>query len=109
MLNPSLWIRPPVGKRTLARGRNWPLVRAGEPLHGELDRAIGRFAPAFDRAHIGLLGIALQELARLAARHLARQRERLAQKTVIGPLAAGHPVCQVTRTDRVTRADWVTW
>src|SRR6187455_1473665 len=54
------------------------LVRAWQPPHGELDRAVRQLAPAFDRGHVGGLGKAAEHLARLLARRLARQRKRLA-------------------------------
>src|SRR5665647_1180658 len=79
-------------------GRQRISVGAGQPPHGEFDVAAGQFAPAFDPAHIGLLGIAGEEIARLGPRLVARQREGLAQVTVAGLPPPGHPVRQVART-----------
>src|SRR6185503_19753553 len=59
------------------------LVGACEPAHGEFDLAARQFAPAFDGAHIGRLGVAIEELARPISRLFARQRKSLAPKAVL--------------------------
>src|SRR5262245_5632333 len=77
------------------------LIGARRPPHGALDRAGRQLAPVFDRAHIGFLRIALEEVAGFAARGLARQGEGFAQKAVIAPAApAGHPACEIARAER---------
>src|SRR4051812_1862581 len=58
------------------------LVRRRQAAHGELDAAVGQFAPAFDFGHVGGLGETTENLARLVARFLARQREGLAAERV---------------------------
>src|SRR6266852_1297892 len=74
------------------------LVGAAQPSHCEFDVAIGQFAPAFDLAHIGGLGIAGEEVARLGPRLVARQGEGLTQIAVIQLLPpAGHPVGKIAR------------
>src|SRR6478735_4482677 len=73
------------------------LVGAGQPAHGEFDGAIRQFAPAFDGAHIGGLGVAGEEIARLGPRLFARQGEGLAQIAIVRFAPAGHPVCQIAR------------
>src|SRR5689334_21572893 len=84
-----------------ATGSGEPLIRAGEPAHGEFDHAVGQFPPVLDRAHIGLLRIALEVVPRPGARRLARQREGLAQKAVVAATAVlalaagGHPACEI--------------
>src|ERR1700694_1711838 len=73
------------------------LVGAGQPPHGEFDLAAGQFAPPLDPAHIGGLGIAGEEIARLGPRLVARQGEGLAQITVARLPPASQPVCQIAR------------
>src|SRR5260370_25260015 len=73
------------------------LVGAGQPPHGEFDVAIRQFAPDFNPAHIGGLGIAGEEIARLGPRLVARQRKGLAQIAIVRFPPAGHPVCQIAR------------
>src|SRR5215471_2674580 len=72
-------------------------VGAAQSAHGELDVAGRQFAPAFHRAHIAGLRITGQEIARLRPRLLARQREGLAQVTVIGLPPCRHAVGQIPR------------
>src|SRR6185312_1920863 len=74
-----------------------PSVGAAQPTHGEFDVAAGQFAPAFDPAHIGCLGIAGEEIARRDPRLVARQPKGLAQITVIRRTAGRHAVCQIAR------------
>src|ERR1700742_3195800 len=57
-------------------------IRARQPAHGEFDRAIRQFAPAFDLAHIGGRRIGLQKGPGPGAGLLSRQREGLAQEAV---------------------------
>src|SRR5205809_2894153 len=75
------------------------LIGAGKPAHREFDGAIRQLAPAFDRAHIGRLGIAVEKVARPRPRLVARQREGLAQIAVVRLAPAGHPAGQVARTE----------
>src|SRR6266850_7840831 len=83
------------------------LVGAAQPSHREFDVAIGQFAPAFDTAHIGGLGITGEEVARTDPRFVARQGEGLAQIAVIHILPpAGHPVGEIARArDHVATPD----
>src|ERR1700753_2476948 len=71
------------------------LVRAGQPPHGEFDVAAGQFAPTFDPAHVGSLGIPGEEIARLGPGPIARQGEGFTQKPVVRFAPAGHPVGQI--------------
>src|SRR3954470_23217614 len=57
-------------------------IGGGQPPHRELDPPVGQFAPAFDLGHVGGLGKPAEYLARLFARLLARQRERLAAERI---------------------------
>src|ERR1700723_2424453 len=74
------------------------LICAAQPPHREFDLAIGQFAPAFDAAHIGGLGIAGEEIARPCPRLVTRQGECLAQIAVVQLAPAGHPICEIART-----------
>src|SRR3954453_8904378 len=86
--------------------RSCALVGAGKPAHREFDGAIGQLAPAFDRAHIGRLGIAVEKVARPCPRFVARQREGLTQIAVVRLAPAGHPAREVARTkDHVVTPD----
>src|SRR6202165_1203829 len=77
--------------------RNATLIGARQPPHGKFDGAIRQFAPAFDGAHIGGLGIAGEEIARSGPRLVARQREGFAQIAVVQITTAGHPVGEIAR------------
>src|SRR3977135_2289809 len=57
-------------------------IRAGQPADGEFDAIPGQHAPSLDLGLIGGLGEAPEQLARLGARLLARQREALAPERV---------------------------
>src|ERR1700692_919312 len=87
------------------------LIGAPQPTHREFDVAVRQLTPAFDAAHIGLLGIANEEIACLAPRFVARQGERLPQKTIVMLAPASHPVGEIARArDHVatpTNTDWV--
>src|SRR5882757_7993424 len=74
------------------------LIRTGKPSHREFDVAAGQFAPAFDRAHIGRLRIAVEEVARPYPCYVARQLEGLAQIAVVRLAPGGHPAGEITRT-----------
>src|SRR6185312_2132033 len=74
-----------------------PSVGRRQAAHGELDLAIRQFAPALDHAHIAGLRVTLEEIARLGPRGLARQGERLAQKTIARFAPARHPIGKITR------------
>src|SRR5215204_2538943 len=88
------------------RKRHSALIGAGKPAHREFDGAIGQFAPAFDRTHIGRLGIAIEEVARPRPGLVARQRESLAQIAVVRLAPAGHPAREIARTkDHVVTPD----
>src|SRR4029077_3744853 len=65
------------------------LIRARQPPHGELDAVAGQLTPGFDLGHIGSLGKAAEEFARLLARRLARQREGLAAEAFARARTAG--------------------
>src|SRR5262245_53803689 len=67
-------------------------VGGRQATHGELDTAVGKLAPGFDFRHVGGLGKAAEQLARLVARGLARQRERVAAKSCRA-VAASEPLC----------------
>src|SRR4030081_3284634 len=75
------------------------LVRAGEPAHGEFDRAVRQLAPAFDRTHVGGLRVAVEEVARLGPRPLARQCKGLAQIAIVGLTPPGHPAGEIPRAN----------
>src|SRR4051794_24489452 len=74
-------------RSSAATGSGEALVRARQPTHGEFDRAVRQLPPVLDRGHIGFLRIALEKIARPAARRFARQREGLAQKAVVAAAA----------------------
>src|SRR3989442_9291060 len=80
------------------------LIRAGQPPHGEFDSAVRQFAPTFHRTHVGGLGVAVEEIARLGPRRLARQRKGLAQIAVcqlsVGHAPPGHPAGEIPRAKR---------
>ena len=70
---------------------HWQSIRSSRrwrAAHGEFDLAARQFAPAFDGAHIGGLGVAIEEVARPIPRLFARQRKSLAQKAIVEPLWA---------------------
>src|SRR3954464_11642494 len=83
-----------------ATGSGEALIRAGQTPHGELDRTVRQLAPVLDRAHIGFLRIAREEIARPRPRRLARQGEGLAQKAVVTAATGGHPACEIARAER---------
>src|SRR5262245_18314725 len=58
----------------------WPSVCARQPPHREFDAVTRQHSPGFDLSHIGRLGKAAKQLARLLARGLPWQREGLAPK-----------------------------
>src|SRR6478735_5863089 len=85
------------------------LVSTSQPPHREFDIAAGQLAPAFDRTHIGRLGIAIEEVAGPRPRLVARQREGLAQIAVVRLAPAGHPAREIARTrDHVVTPDHMT-
>src|ERR1700742_178360 len=93
--------------------RSRELIRAWQPSHGEFDVAAGQFAPAFDPAHIGGLGIAGEEIPRRGPRPVARQGEGLTQIAIVGLAPASrpirHPVCQIARArDHVAYSNTIT-
>src|SRR5262249_31946277 len=65
------------------------LIRAWQPPHGEFDAVAWQLTPRFDFRHIGGLGKAAEEFARLLARCLARQREGFAAEAFARACAAG--------------------
>src|ERR1700681_596810 len=77
--------------------RNRLLIGAAQPSHREFDVAVGQFAPAFDSAHVGGLGIAGEEVARLGPRLVARQGGGFAQISVVQLPPAGHAVDEIAR------------
>jgi len=70
----------------------WPSVRAREVPH-RVDAVTGQHSPGFDLSHIGRLGKAAKQLARLLARGLPWQREGLAPKraSAVGRAASDIP------------------
>src|ERR1700709_276823 len=74
------------------------LIRGCEPTHREFDVAAGKLPPAFDRTHIGRLGIAVEEVTRPHPRLVARQGKGLAQVAVVGLARAGHPAREIAGT-----------
>ena len=58
------------------------LIRRRQPAHGELHHIVGQLAPVLDLGHVGRLGIAAEQVARLGARRLAREREGVAPERV---------------------------
>src|SRR5947209_13371403 len=91
---PSHGIPPPCPRRT---DLSCCLIRARQPPHREFDPPVGQFAPAFDTAHVGGLGITREKTAGLCPCLLTRQGEALAQIAVLRLPPCGHPVCQFAR------------
>src|SRR5688500_3161547 len=59
---------PPVRKiRTPRQNLRIVSIRRRQAAHREFDAVAGQFTPAFDRGHIGGLGIAREYLSRLGA------------------------------------------
>jgi hypothetical protein len=73
-------------------------IRAPQSPHREFDAAIGKFAPAFDLAHIGLLREPIEESAGRATRGLTRLGKPFADEPAIQPqprATLGHSVREV--------------
>src|SRR5215470_344518 len=70
-----------------ARGVN--SIRAGKATHREFDAIAGKHPPGLDLGHVGGLGKAGEQFARLGAGGLARQREGLAREGAAGERAGG--------------------
>src|SRR5205807_1659232 len=62
-----------------------------QPLHGELDPAVAKVAPAFHLGHVGGLWVALKDRSRTRTGLFQRESKGLAPKPVGRPAASGHP------------------
>src|SRR6202040_435710 len=87
----------PHGAGTWCDQNRLPLVGARQPPHREFNVPVRQLTPAFDAAHIGLLGITDEKIARLCPRLVTWQRERLAQIAIVPLAPASHPVCEIAR------------
>src|ERR1700694_4777011 len=87
----------PHGAGTWGDQNGLPLVGARQPPHREFNVPVRQLTPAFAAAHIGLLRITDEEIARLCPRLVTWQGERIAQIAIVLLAPANHPVCEIAR------------